>query len=233
MEQNLIIVPEFIIHSSLENMFRFLRADYNENTATPEKSYLLKLIGSLGFERYNYVDQAKRVFLSTEEDPRFLSVDLMFNNSKDNPPSIHVCMPSESPGQNALGMDQGSSDSFVNFQQNSEGEQEAVDVNVVFKRRYKATYDVVIVSDNSNEVVMLYHMIRSMLTALTPHFTLSGLENMVISGQDLQPYAELAPKHLFMRALRLGLEYESGALNFEKHLLINGIVFENKVVNEL
>lgn len=223
MEDNLILIPEFIIHTTLTNVVKFIREDYALQT-DKEKSYLCKLLNSLGFERYSYKKQAIEVFLASNEEPRYLTVDLMFNMKKDAMPSLHICMPSESPGQNALGMD--SSDNYINTQGD-----EIESTQAIFKRRYKATYDIVIVSDNSNEVVMLYHVFKALLVALSPHLTLSGVENTTFSGQDLQPYAELVPKNIFMRAIRLGIEYESSTLSFENHKLISEIVFENKVVN--
>src|SRR5690606_20716173 len=99
--------------------------------------------------------------------------------------------------------------------------------------RYRATYDIVILSDNSNEVVMLYHIIKSLLVALSASLTLEGLENMTFGGQDLQPYADLAPKNLFMRAIRLTIEYNSSALGFDKHPLFQDIVLEPKAVESI
>lgn len=226
----IITVPEFILHDGLQKIVKFIREDYKSFSTTPDKSYIVKLVKELGFERYNYDVQAVATFLADEESPKHLTIDLGFNMKRETLPAIHITMPAETPGQNALGLDEGSRETYQNY---TDAETPVVEtLQSIFTRRYRSTYDIVIVSDNSNEVVMIYHIVKALLVSLSAHFTLSGLENFTFGGQDLQPYAELAPKNIFMRAIRLGLEYESSALDFEKHPLVVDIVFANKVVNE-
>lgn len=232
--ERLITVPEFILHTTLENTLKFIREDYKlfKDQNKPEQSYIHKLCFELGFQRYNYIEQAVAVFTASNEDNRHLTLDLMFNMTSDSPPSIHITMPSETPGQNALGMGEDSNDNFLNYQE-VDNEQVSDTVQSIFNRRYRANYDILILSDNSNEVVMLYHVVKALLVALSPQFTLLGLENITFGGQDLQAYADLAPKNLFMRAVRLGLEYNSSTLNFAKHPLITEIVFNPQPVSEI
>lgn len=226
----LITVPEFILHRTLLNTLKFLRTDYDAQS-DKSKSYIMKLVAELGFEKYEYTKQVVAVFLSTNEDPRHLSIDLAFNMQKENPPSIHIVMPSETPGQNSLSSGEGGQDNHVNYSDTEVPVAETY--QSVFSRRYNTTYDIVILSDNSNEIVMIYHILKSLLVALSAHLTLSGLENLTFAGQDLQPYAELMPKNLFMRAIRLGLQYESSALDFSSHPVIQSIVFDGTAVDVL
>lgn len=225
----LIRVPEFIIHDSLSKALDFIRKDYTAQ-ANKSNSYLYKLLETGGFQKYKNFEQAEQVFIVDETHPRYLDIDLMFNMDRDGAPTIHITMPSESPGQNAIGNEEGyqeplwddPSNNIVNKTYSS-----------VFTRRYKATYDIVITSDNNNEVLLIYHVLKALLVALTGHLHLSGLENISFSGQDLQPYAELTPKNIFLRAIRLGVEYESSTLSFEKFQYALDIIFKGTAVEEL
>lgn len=204
----LIRVPEFILFTHVKNLINFIRLDDTDDTVN---SYLYKLANGVGIERYDYFQQLKEIFITRDnESLKYLEVDLMFNNTRDKGPTIHVTCPSESPGQNALGNDEGSRDNEEYY------EEEIVTENApVYTRRYVATYDLVIVSDNSNECVAIYHLLKALINATRPELTLLGLENIKESGNDLTPYNELMPK-MFMRTLRLSLEYETSTLVINK-----------------
>lgn len=217
-------LPEFIIHHGVENALKFLREDYqqHETAGTINESFFSKLVGDIQFQRYSYMEQGKSVFFNGKEHQRYLEVDLMFNMSRDGAPTIHITTPAETPGQGAIGTDEGSYE--------NELENEDTQLRSVFTRRYKGTYDIVIVSDNSGEVVFIYHVLRALLTSLIPHFHLAGLENVTFSGQDLTPYSEIVPKNFNMKAIRMNLEYETSTLSFNTNPVINGLVFSGKAV---
>lgn len=219
----LLLVPEFILLDTLQKAILAIRKDYNESS-NPDQSWIGILLKDIGYERYEFLKQASQVFIVDEKDPRHLQVDLGFNMTREGAPGIHITMPSESPGQNAIGNDEGYQEPVFNSTGN--------EYNKVFTRRYKSTYDIVVTSDNSNECLLIYHVIKAILVALTIQLNIKGLQNITFSGQDLQPYADLMPKNMFVRAIRLGIEYESSTLTFEKYPTIVGIIFEGEVVSD-
>lgn len=218
-----LLIPEFVLYETLKIGLNFIRSDYN-NQVDKTKSFLYKLTQGIGLQKYNYFEQASHVFVINETDPRCINLDLGFNMQKDRPVSIHITMPAESPGQNALANDEG-------YHEQVYDSEDSIEYSTVYTRRYKATYDIVIVSDNSNEVVMIYHILRALIVSLTTHLHLNGLQNLAYSGQDLQPYAELVPKTIFMRAIRLGIEYESSSYSLAKKLSPTDIIFEGHVIS--
>ncbi len=218
----LIRVPEFVIHDGLQKALKFIKAEY-EASAAPEESFLYKLCHGAGFQKYDYWEQAKAVFLKSGPNPRELEVDLMFNRKRDHFPSIHIVTPSDSPAQNGLGMDQGYQDDVV---KNVNGVTGSTTVRSVFVRRYRGIYDIVINSDNSNEAIMIFHIVRALLTSLFFHFEANGLENISFSGNDLTPYAELIPNPSFLRIVRMTVEYETGTMSFETSKIVADTVFE-------
>lgn len=211
----LVRVPEFIICETLTAVLKTLRLDY-EGASDKTKTILYYLCSGLRFQRYNYWEQSQTVFLRKPNEPRFLEVDLMFNMDRDGAPTIHVTTPGENQpqNQNAVGIDEGYFEHVV-LELDSGSRRHSV-----FTRRHQATYDIVITSDNSNEVVMIYHIVRALLTSVTHHLSLKGLENINFSGQDLTPYMEMMPKNMYARAIRLALSYETSTVSLNNYPII-------------
>jgi hypothetical protein len=206
------LVPEFILHSTILELLDFLRTDYSTSNS-PEESFLSLLCGDVGHSRYNYFEQATQIFIENDKkSPRLLQIDLGFNLSRDKLPAIHIVMPSESESSNALGQDEYTQE---------------VDSKLVttVSGRYKSTYDIVVFSDNSNETVLIYHIIKSLLKSAIPILHLKGLYNVGISGTDLAPYVDIAPQNIYSRAVRLSLEYESTSPSFYTHINPTGLKF--------
>jgi hypothetical protein len=184
-------IPEYIIHNQILRIISFLKKDLKEN---PQNSLLQNMTSGASFENLNFWEQAKFIFESEEE----IKIDLIYNLSKDTYPNIYINSPSEATmgGGNGMGVDEGYEGVFLT-------------------RRYNATYDIVINSNNSNEVVILYHILRSLLTSLTNHLSTLGLENISISGQDLTPNSEIESQQrgFYTKVLKIYLEYETQSLN--------------------
>lgn len=208
----LIIVPEFILQQGLVAVFNQIRT----STVPENTSYLYRLCNNLVFQRYNVYKEMKSLLLKDKSDPKYLDVDLMFNSSRSTPPSIHIVLAGDQNGMNGLGLDQYKEPFFEDNL--TEDIIVSSSYQNVFNRRYKGTYDVVITTDNSTEAVCLFHIVRAVLTSLIPSFHLQGLQNISFSGQDLNPYSDLVPKGLFVKAIRVSLEYEGSTLQLEKQI---------------
>jgi hypothetical protein len=216
-----LIIPEAIILDALEKGLEYIRVDYQENidSNTEQDSYLYRVLHGIGIERYDYYNQGKQVFLAEEDDPRRLNVDLAYNMDVSKVPSIYIALSAEQKGQNGIGLDEGYRDSFEN---------EDGTICSVFTRRKNTSYNIMITSDNSNEVVMIYHFIDALLTSLTNHLNMKGLENIAVGGQDLQLRGDFVPKHIFMRALTVSLQYEVSAPTLVGDLSIQSIEAKGK-----
>lgn len=222
----MLVVPEFILHDTVERLVEFIRTNF-VTAETIEQSFIYQLTNTVGFERYGYYEQAKTVLIDNGVgSPRELNIQLGFNIKHNKVPSIHIVMPSESDTQNAIGTDEGS------FNLSVEDIDPSYMYRNVYARRYNAIYDIVIFSDNLNEVVMLYHIFKSLIVSSIPHLDASGLNKVRITGSDLSPYMELAPKELFSRAIRLSFEYEEKSLSLYTDEFRNGIDFSVIPIND-
>ncbi len=221
----LVRVPEFIILDGIQRALKFIKEDYNSVRNTDEtKAWLYTLLNGVSIQKYDYWTQCKQIFFAGQADPRNLEVDLMFNRQRDHFPSIHITTPSDSPAQNGIGIDEGYQDDILS----NNGSQ----TNSVFTRRYKGVYDIVITTDNSNEAILISHIIRALLMSLTVHFSLKGLENLSLSSGDLTPYQTLTP-NAFTRIVRMNLEYETSTMSFEKANILTDVIFNGTAVNNV
>jgi hypothetical protein len=142
----------------------------------------------------------------------------------DKVPSIYIALANEQNGQNGMGLDQG-------YQQDLENEDGST--LPVFTRRKNTSYNIMITSDNSNEVVMIYHFLYALLTSLTPHLNMKGLENISIGGQDLQLRGDLIPKNIFMRALAINLQYETSVPDLSRNPTVGALFASGTPVEEI
>lgn len=222
------IVPEFIIHNTIEGLIQFLRDNYDAAT-DKTTSYLYLLTTSTQFERYNFFDQAVTVLITNDmESTRYLQVDLGFNKVRDAAPSIYITMPSESPFNSGIGGSQAEellTENIVDEDDVVTG----VNQRSQFRHAYSATYDVVITSNNTNELLMLYHILKGLLKAAEGHLALSGLRNMKIAGQDLQPYMQEIPNSMYVRAIRLTFDYETETPDFYIHKYLTTMTFNSNI----
>lgn len=196
----MITVPEIIILNTLKKVLKKIRTDYNDNLATPQESLLYRILNGNDLQRYKLFDQAVSVICTTVDNPRHIDINLFFNAKKLGPPTLHITLPAEGEKNNAIGQGLG----FHEPRYSADGTQ----WNEVYNRRFNSKYNLIITSDNTNEVVLLYHFFRSIIISLTAHFTLSHIENIKLSGGDIQINTELVPSNIFTRAIGIDFEYD-------------------------
>ena len=160
-----------------ENITKYIRDDLKANEADETKSFLYRLLGldddgnPLKMNRYNYFVQAKKIFNSVQN----LNVNFGYNFEVAKIISFHIILPSEQPSSIPLGEDEG-------YQTETDEEGNA---QLKFCQMFSSTYQIMITSDNSNEVNIVYHIYKSLLITLVPHLSLKGLLNPKLSGNDI------------------------------------------------
>lgn len=228
----MIKIPEFILFDFVEKSLKYIREDYAFQT-DKNKSYLRKILNGISFQRYDFVTQAEKVILAGVDDPRYLDVNLMFNAAREGAPSIHITLPGETPqqGGDGIGQDQGYIMDIIEsaiYNQNvlvTEGKS-----TPIFTNRFQATYNIVITSDNNIEVIMIYHTLRAILTSLTASMSLTGLENLKFSGQDVIINQELVPVGIFIKTLNCSFQYETSAPSIYSDKIFNNIIATGKLI---
>lgn len=220
-------VPEFVLKKTLTSALNFVRQDYAAAVTAGDttKSWLYRVCENQSFELYNFFTQAVQIVCSDTDDPRYLEVQLMFNAERQSPPSIHITLPAEQtmPNGNGLGQDE---DYFENqFVTDADPDNHVMaSVDPILTRRYSAIYNVVVTSDNSNEIIFLHHFIKALLTACVPHLHFYNLQNIALGGQDIQPYNEATSNNLYMRAVQVSLQYDTSVPAIPLQQVPNGLV---------
>ena len=198
-----ILLPEFVIHKTLVAIVEMLRADLAEHAADDTQSLLYKILGTdeqgkpLQLNLYNVFKQAKKI-IQTENN---LSVNFGYNQEVAQIISLHILLPSEQ-GKMAIGADEGYlSDDIV-----EDGEKTRV--QNYYTQMYDATYQIMITSNNSAEVNVVYNILKSMLLMLVPQLELMGLRLTTLSGNDVVMQDDLVPVPLFHKVINISFTYE-------------------------
>jgi hypothetical protein len=233
--KKLITIPEYILLDHVEKAIKYLRDDYAAQT-DPDKSYLRRVLYDNRIQRYDLIEQAESVFIQEIDNPRYLEVDLMWNMQRDGLPTIHITLPSEQThvGGNGIGTDEGYRENIFEESVYDEETNELItqgSITPIYTRRYQSVYNIVITSDNSNEVILIYHTLRALLISLIRSLSEAGLQNIAFGGQDVQLYGGIVPKNIYMRAITVSLQYETSALSIFPQPLFNNLIANGVPVN--
>lgn len=200
-----LVIPDIILVDTLNLAIDAIREDYvaHETDGTIQESFLYLLLNSLGIGRYNLIKNAVEIFGTTPEHPKHIDkVKLSYDHNSSKSPAVFVTLPSENDRNNSLQVGSGDQEPLY-IGSDSEDDQ----YREQYMRRYFATYQVVIICENRNEMIVLYHVIKSLLTASIGHLTIEGLQNIKLGGQDLRLSPVVSDK-LFTRAITISFEYE-------------------------
>lgn len=220
-----ILLPEFVIHKTLVAIVEMLRADLAEHAADDTQSILYKILGTdeqgqpLQLNLYNVFKQAKKI-IQTKNN---LSVNFGYNQEVAQIISLHILLPSEQ-GKMAIGADEGYlSDDIV-----EDGEKTRV--QNYYTQMYDATYQIMITSNNSAEVNVVYNILKSMLLMLVPQLELMGLRLPTLSGNDVVMQDDLVPVPLFHKVINLSFTYEHNVPQMVQQLVAKNFYYQWRMI---
>lgn len=196
-----VIIPEVTVFNILESCFDVVRLDYHQHV-DERNTLLYSFFGSLPKFRgkLDWFTQAKDLFLRDEKHPRKIETEMFFNSERVRVPTVHITLPSERAAEDGIGFDQGYQPPVYD------------ELNFTYKhtvtRMFEAQYQLLITSDNTLEVQMIYALLRNMLMSIFEHVELEGLRNPKLGGMDLQIDSTLVPEHVYTRALTISTSYE-------------------------
>lgn len=211
-----IIVPEVKIYNTLLGIVNALRTNV-KGTPAGEEDILYKLLGvnedgkPIKINRFNYYQQAKAIILNPEK----LKVNFGYNLEVAKDCALHIIMPSESGEGDGIGVNQ----NYVNDE--------------TYTQMYNTTYQIIISSDNSSEVNLVYTILKCMLQMYTQHLSVQGLLLPKISGQDIMFQDNLIPPTLYHKALNLSFRYDLNVPNELATYIIGNIYFCIRAVESL
>lgn len=206
-----LVIPDVVLLDCVNKLLNTIRSDYRANitSSTEDQSILYTLFFSLELGDYKLYENVKKIIITTREDPKHIdSATLSFDLNSNKSPHIYITLPSESTVNNSLGIGQGDQDEIIIS--NPDGQDQ---YRGQFNRRYLCTYQVVIVSENRNEALVLYHLFKNLLVAATNHLHLKGLQNLKIGGQDII-LRDIPVDRNYRKAITLTFEYEQQIPDF-------------------
>lgn len=226
------LIPEIILYHNIKSILDFVKKDYNDNVdKTKTLIYRLCKVDDYGLElkfyNFDYYEQAVKLLVTNQDvtNSRKIEISVGYNLNRKGLPSIHILLPSETSGEVGLGMGEGYASRYVLSPEEVDGDSTTGTTRTYYTNVSKSTYSILITSDNSSEVVLLYHLLKNLLFACFPAFELRGIRDPKFGGQDLQFSNELVPPEIFHRNLSLDFFYESIVSSFDVNQLISGVVF--------
>lgn len=221
-----ILLPEVVLYNTLKAIVRLLREDLKENATEDEKTILYKILGideegePIKMNLYNYFVQAKKMILT----PQNLSVNFGYNQEVAKIISLHILLPSEQ-GEATIGEDEGYIEEEI-----IEGD-EKVATQPYFTQTYNCTYQIMITSNNSSEVNVVYNILKSMLLMLVPNLELMGIRIPTLSGNDIMMQDDLTPIPIFHKVLNLTFKYEHNVPQLLRREVAKKFHFQMRVID--
>lgn len=218
----MIVIPEIKILEIIEVALKTAELDFRAQT-DETKSLLYRIFGTNQVGKFNFFEEAKDLFLRGDDHPRKIETRMMFDAQRASLPTIHISMPSDSPGADGIGVDQGYQEDIVD-----ESDPDNKYVIPVYTRMFDAQYNAIITSDNTLEVLLTYHLLRSMLIAIFDQIEFAGIRNPKLSGQDLQIQGDLIPPTVFARGIGISCSYETTVPSINKNYFLENFVVTYK-----
>lgn len=220
-----IIMPEVIIYNALESIVKYVRKDLTENKDNEKASILYRLLGEnidgkpIMMNRWDFFKQAKKIFTNKNN----LSVNFGYNFDVANIIALHIVLPSEQAAESAIGQDEG---------YNTIVDDEEM-IMEFFSQNFQSNYQVMITSNNSSEILTVYHVLKSMLLMIIPHLETMGLRLCKLSGNDIMFKDDLMPNGMFHKVLNISFNYELKVPQMLRKDIIRGIVFDGHLLENI
>lgn len=210
----MILIPETKILEIIETVLLIVEQNYLETT-DKTKTFLYQIFGTNQIGKYNFLEQSIDLFTRGNDSPRKIETRMMFDAKRASLPTIHISMPQESNAAegNGIGVDENYQEDIADLENRT--------ITKTYTRMFDAQYHAIITSDNSLEVLCIYHLLKSALIGMFDNIELQGIRNPKISGQDLQLNSDLIPPHIFIRGIGINCSYEQTIPIFQKEHFIS------------
>ena len=206
------LLPELVIYNSLISIIKMLRVDLEEHSDDETHSILYRLFSTdeqgnpLQINLMNIYTQAKKIITNKGN----LSVNYGYNQKVAQNISLHIILPQENSTM-AIGADEGYLSEYT-----KDADGNVISENMYLTQMYKSTYQIMITSNNSAEVMIVYNILKSMLLMLVPQLELMGLRTPTFSGNDIVMQDDLSPVPIFHKVINISFQYEH---NVPQHIV--------------
>lgn len=221
------MMPEVVLHDLLNSIIKLLRTDLESHLGVDEeKSLLYRIMGfneqgsALKLGYYHFFKQARKI-LTTKDN---LKVYYGYNLSTTTGVDICILLPSEN-GKTAVGADEG----YLETVETKDEDAWRQNYNV---QTFESTYQLMITSNNSLEVLTVYTLLKSALLMLVDQLELYGFRNPKFSGQDIVMQDDLTPVPLFHKVLNIEFMYEHVVPQAVVAEFCKGVKFAGTTINQ-
>ena len=84
------------------------------------------------------------------------------------------------------------------------------------QHNFDVTYSLFITSDNQNEVILIYHFLKTIILSAYEQFSFRGLNNLWISGRDVTIDFDLEPMVAYHRTVAMSFHYNNTVADIHK-----------------
>jgi hypothetical protein len=219
-----LFIPEIAIKSIIDAILLYIRDDYS-TVVNKDDSYLAQLVKGIKLGKYNLYDQAVEVFINRGKGhPKELLTNLFFNSERASIPTIHIVLLEDATGANGIGVDEGFNSPIYDSISKT--------TKAVYNRSFDSRIHIVITSENTLEVIVVYSILRAALISTFTDLNLNGFQNLKISGGDLQINPELIPQNIFLKAIHLDFFYDVPAPSIFTNETFADLIAQGIAVNQ-
>ena len=214
------LIPETIIYKLLKLMIEVTKEDV-KNQSTKEAEILWRIFGDKvhGEEpdqlvevqkigKYRLYDQAKKIFTekpASKHDMLHVGIGYDLKRVELGVPAIHILLPNESAQNAPIGMNEG----YLGYVDDPATKT----IYQVYSAETDVVYNLMITSQNMNEVVVLYHWLKSCSLSFHQQFELRDFKNIKVGGNDLNFNDDLVPPNIFHRNFNLSFSYDYAGID--------------------
>lgn len=233
------IVPELVVFQTVKAALQVLRENWELYKNDEQRSFIYRCLGAFnGLQRYDMLQQAKAVFFRpiNANEPRYVDVSMGFDTDRiqKKMPTVHIIMQNENPKDNSLGLGSGNFD--PEFYEDAIDPQDPESATIGKyspnnSRRFTQQLNLLISGDNSNEKILIYHVLKTIMISYIPYLNELGFENVEFSGGDVQINTEVAG-NIYMRNLIMKHDYDLISPSLEEYEFARQIFFTITVLND-
>lgn len=212
----------------LSSMERFTAVSTGTNTMTvtcvetnqEQKSLLFQLLGFNQHGNINYFNTMRDLIANrySEESKRKFPIKMGFDFNENEMPMLNLVLPNEEPYLKQVGTEGG-----VHVR----GDETQMPENA---QGSMSMYNLVVSSNNMNEVVVIYTALKAIMLSGIDQFSLRGLIDIEFSGRDLTMDYELKPLAFHHRTIGMRFGYEQYAPSLKEYIKATAVEYQGTVI---
>lgn len=226
-----ITIPLLKLKGLIDSLLDYIREDLSTciSEDREDESFLSLVLEGNESDNYNFYTQAKAVFSRTAESRQKITTGIAFPKDASVLPYVWIREPQRQKGKtNGIGKSMGVDVMFGNVE---EGESQ-VNYRNQFRDDKQSSYEVVVVSANYMESIMISEVLYSML--LGSYDLLADLYNLAeVNMKEIMMNNDSIPPYSFLsRALVIDIDFENYIPTVSAGQLISKINFNNVIKSE-